>query len=158
LAAQAVAAFGGDPLRAFLRGEALAVTVDGESHELGPDDLTIVRRAAGSLAVQEEGGFFVALDPTVTAELKREGHARELISRVQRMRKESGFAVSDRIVVRLGGGEQVREAVDAHGAWIAEELLATELVLVSDGDENGEDVHVIDLDGITAFVAITRVQ
>jgi isoleucyl-tRNA synthetase len=158
LAAQAVGAFGGDQLRAFLRGDALVVSVDGESHELGPEDLTIVRRAAGSLAVQEEGGFFVALDPAVTPALKLEGHARELISRVQRMRKDSGFAVSDRIRVRVAGAGQLQEVIDAHGAWIAEEVLATELVLASDGELEGHDVQSIDLDGITASVAITRIE
>jgi isoleucyl-tRNA synthetase len=158
LAAQAVAAFDGERLRAFLHGEVLVVTVDGESHELDPEDLTIVRRSAGSLAVQEEGGYFVALDPAVTPELKLEGHARELISRVQRMRKESGFAVSDRIAVRIAGATEVRDVIDAHGAWIAEEVLATELVFASDGDLEGRDVQAIDLDGITASVAITRIE
>jgi isoleucyl-tRNA synthetase len=159
IAAQAVAGFGGEQLRAFLHGERLIVSVDGESHELGPDDLTVVRRAAGSLAVQEEGGFFVALDPTVTPELKLEGYARELISRVQRMRKESGFAVSDRINVRVAGDAQVREVIDAHGAWIAEEVLAAELGLANgEGELEGRDVQSIDLDGITASVAITRIE
>jgi len=160
LAAQAVAAFGGEQLRAFLHGDRLVVSVDGESHELGPDDLTIVRRAAGNLAVQEEGGFFVALDPAVSPELRLEGHAREIISRVQRMRKESGFSVSDRIRVRIGGGEEVRQVIDAHGLWIAEEVLATDLRLVAEGGENSEgwDVQSIDLDGITATAAITRIE
>ena len=108
LAAQAVAAFGGEQLRAFLHGEPLVVSVEGDSHELGPDDLTIVRRASGSLVVQEDGGFFAAIDPTVTPELKLEGYAREVISRVQRMRKESGFAVSDRIRVRSVAGPRCR--------------------------------------------------
>jgi isoleucyl-tRNA synthetase len=119
----------------------------------------IVRRAAGSLAVQEEGGFFVALDPTVTPELRIEGHARELISRVQRMRKESGLAVSDRIAVRVSGGDEVREVVDAHREWIADEVLATELVFSSERDGTADveqGAHAIDLDGITACVAITR--
>jgi len=160
LAAQAVAAFDGEQLRAFLHGEPLVVSVDGESHELGPDDLTVVRRAAGNLAVQEEGGFFVALDPAVSPELRLEGHAREIISRVQRMRKESGFSVSDRIRVRIGGGEEVRHVIDAHGLWIAEEVLATDLRLVAEGGENSEgwDVQSIDLDGITATAAITRIE
>ena len=57
LAAQAVAAFDGDQLRLFLRGEPLVVSVEGDSHELGPDDLTIVRRASGTLVVQEDAGY-----------------------------------------------------------------------------------------------------
>ncbi len=158
LAAQAVGAFTSEHLRGFLHGEPLAVTVGGESHVLGPDDLTIVRRSAGRLAVQEDGGYFVAIDPAITPELEREGRARELISRVQRMRKESGFAVSDRIVLIVGGADEVHAIVQAHGAWIAEEVLAAELVLASDGDARMQGSQAIELDGITAHVAITRIQ
>jgi isoleucyl-tRNA synthetase len=156
-----VAAFTSDHLRAFERGEALVVTVDGESHELGVDDLTIIRRASGALTVEEDAGFFVAIDPSVTPELRREGFAREVVSRVQRMRKEAGLAVSDRIRLTVSGGEDVKAVVDAHGAWIAEEVLATELVF-SEGTASGEagkESQAIDLDdGITAFAAITRIQ
>ena len=153
LAAQAVTAFTGETLRAFERGESLVVTVEGQSHEIGVDDLTIIRRASGDLAVQEDGGFFAAIDATVTSALRREGLARELISRVQRMRKETGLAVSDRIALVVGGGEEISAVIEAHGAWIAEEVLATELIF-----ENGiSEARTIDLDGITAYVAITRI-
>jgi len=158
LAAKAVAAFTSDELRAFLRGDALVVSVEGDSHALSPDDLTIIRRAAGGLVVQEDGGFFAAIDPTITPDLKREGHARELISRVQRMRKEAGFAVSDRIVLRVAGGVEVKAVLDAHGAWIAEEVLAAELVFGEGGGTWDDQMQAIDLDGITATVAITRIQ
>jgi isoleucyl-tRNA synthetase len=157
LAAQAVAAFTTDHLRGFEHGEALVVSVEGESHELGVDDLTIIRRASGPLVVQEDGGFFAAVDPTITPELRLEGLARELISRVQRMRKESGLAVSDRIVLTVAGGDEVKAVVDAHGARIAEEVLATELVFAGDM-RNMQDPNAIDLDGITAHAAITRIQ
>jgi isoleucyl-tRNA synthetase len=156
-AAQAIGAFTSEQLRRFLHGEPLVVSVDGASHTLGVDDLTIIRRAAGALVVQEDGGFFAAIDPTVTPELKREGYARELISRVQRMRKESGFAVSDRIALTVGGGSEVKAVLDVHGAWIAEEVLATTLVF-SERGEGDDHMHAIDLDGITAYVAITRIQ
>ncbi len=157
LAAQAVGVFTSDELRGFVHGEPLVVSVEGVSHALGPDDLTIIRRASGALVVQEDGGFFAAIDPTVTPELKREGYARELISRVQRMRKESGFAVSDRIALTVGGESEVKAVLDAHGAWIADEVLATSLVF-SEHVEGNDHMHAIDLDGITAYVAITRIQ
>jgi isoleucyl-tRNA synthetase len=102
LAADAVSQFTSDHLRRFEQGEELVVTVDGDSHEITADDLTIVRRASGALVVQEEHGYFAAIDPAVTSELRQEGMARELISRVQRMRRDAGLAVSDRI--RLGSG------------------------------------------------------
>ncbi|MEP6991287.1 MAG: class I tRNA ligase family protein, partial [bacterium] len=103
MAAEAVAAFTSAHLRAFEQGAELLVTVDGETHGLGADDLTIVRRASGALIVEEEHGYFAAIDVALTPELEREGLAREVISRVQRMRKEAGLAVSYRIRLRIDG-------------------------------------------------------
>ena len=57
------------------------------------------------------------------------------MSRVQRMRKEAGFAVSDRITLTVAGEPEVKDVIDAHGAWIAEEVLATELVFVEQGGD-----------------------
>jgi len=160
LAAKAVAAFDSEPLRLFLAGQPLVVTVDGESHALTPDDLTIVRRASGTLAVQEDAGFFAAVDPTITPDLMLEGQARELISRVQRMRKEAGFAVSDRILLQVEGGEggraEARTLVETHGEWIAAEVLATELVVVEQLSGAAAASAEVALDGLTARVAITR--
>ena len=141
----------------FLRGEALVITVDGESHEVAVEDLTIVRRASGSLVVEEDGGFFAAIDPTVTPELRMEGYARELISRVQRMRKEAGLAVSDRIVLAVEGTPDMRAVIESHGDWIAAEVLAAELVVRDDLSSAEEDMHVVDLGATTARVAITRI-
>ena len=167
LAARAVGAFTSDQLRAFEHGEPLVVSVEGDSHELELEDVTIVRRASGAYVVQEDGGFVAALDPTLTPELRLEGCARELISRVQRMRKEAGFAVSDRIVLRLAGNEALEAVVEAHGSRIADEVLAARIDFqVREGDDQRADrdgqrtehMQRIDLDGITAHVAITRIQ
>ena len=157
LAAEAVTRFTSEHLRAFENGGELVVTVDGETHGLEPDDLTIVRRASGALVVQEQHGYFAAIDPAIAPELRAEGVAREVISRVQRMRKEAGLAVSDRIRLWLSGDALVREASEAHRAWIAEEVLATSLVI---GEPRQEDNtlarQVVDLDGIRADLALTR--
>jgi hypothetical protein len=76
------------------------------------------------------------------------------------MRKETGLAVSDRIALVVGGGEEIAAVIGAHGAWISEEVLATELVFVGDGSGKAEtrQLQAIDLDGITAHVAITRIE
>src|SRR5205823_10667991 len=60
---------------------------------LDAEDLVIVRRASGNLVVKEEAGYFAAIDPVVSPELRAEGLAREIVSRIQRMRKEAGLAV-----------------------------------------------------------------
>ncbi|MGH7688816.1 MAG: isoleucine--tRNA ligase [Gemmatimonadaceae bacterium] len=159
LAAQAIQAFTNDALRGFLDGAPLAVTAGGESHHLEREDLTIVRRASGALVVQEEAGFFAALDPSVTPELRLEGLARELVSRVQRLRKESGLAVSDRIVLYVGGDAEVRAATQAHGAWIGSEVLATRVVWRDDGvTDDQATMPTVEIDETTARIAITKAE
>jgi isoleucyl-tRNA synthetase len=158
LAAAAVQAFTSADLLRFEHGEELIVTVDGESHGLVHEDVTILRRSAGDLVVQESGGFFAAIDTTITPELRAEGLARELISRVQRMRKESGFAISDRIRLVIGGDRDILDAAKTHQEWIKGEVLATELVIADTAAQEQSDMTPIDLDGIAARVSITRTR
>jgi isoleucyl-tRNA synthetase len=156
LAAEAVTKFTSDHLRAFLSGGELLVTVDGETHGLDAEDVTILRRASGDLVVQEEHGFFAAIDPALTPALKREGLAREVISRVQRMRKEAGLAVSDRIRLSVTGDAEVLEAVAAHRDWIADEVLARAIGIGDALQGNTLARQTADLDGIRADLALTR--
>jgi isoleucyl-tRNA synthetase len=158
LAAAAIAEFTSEELRAFEEGKPLAVTVDGDTHMLSPEDLEIQKSASGELLVQEAAGFVTAIDPTVTEDLRLEGLARELISRVQRMRKEAGLAVSDRIRLAIGGDPDVSRAVSKHRDWIASEVLATDLL-----DDPGIlldslAAQAADLDGVAARIALTRMD
>jgi isoleucyl-tRNA synthetase len=158
LAAEAIAAFTPDELRAFEDGAPLAVTVDGETHMLTPEDLEVQKSASGDLLVQEAAGFVTAIDPAVTEELRLEGMARELISRVQRMRKEAGLAVSDRIRLAIGGSTKVAAVVSKFGTWIASEVLATELLDEPGSLQGSISEQVLDLDGVEARVALTRTE
>ena len=150
LAAGAVQALSSDALRDFEAGKPLYVSVGNDSHELSVEDLTVVRSASGDMVVKEEAGYFAAL------ELRLEGLARELVSRIQRLRKELGFAVSDRITLFIGGGAEIREAVEAFNKWIADEVLAVK-VKVGDRIEGTHATHAFDLDGQNADVALERV-
>lgn len=163
--AAAVAELGGDCLRRLASGEAVEIEVEGIPRLIDAEDVTIIRRASGAAVVQESGGFGVALDPTVTPELRAEGLAREVISRVQRLRKEAGLAVSDRIVLAVAGGEELEGAVIAHRDHIAQEVLARKLVL---GTEDGSPFAMgaesskwtatleADVDGHPIQLALTR--
>jgi isoleucyl-tRNA synthetase len=106
--------------------------------------------------VKEEGGYFAALDPVVTRELRLEGLARELVSRIQRLRKELGFAVSDRVTLSVGGPAEIQEAVKAFEKWIADEILARR-VTVGERMEGTHATHTFDLDGKSVEVALERV-
>ena len=123
---------------------------------MSAEDLTVVRSASGELVVKEESGYFAALDPVVTRELRLEGLSRELVSRVQRLRKELGFAVSDRITLSIGGAAEIQEAVKAFQKWIADEVLAVG-VTVGELIEGTHATHTFDLDGQSVQVALERV-
>jgi isoleucyl-tRNA synthetase len=158
LAAQAVAALTSEALTVFERGEPVAIFVNGASHELAPEDLTVMRRASGNLVVKEEAGFFAAIDPTVTPPLRREGLARELVSRIQRMRKEAGFAVSDRIVVYLAGDLELEAAVREFTDYISGEILARELIVGEDFPTTVNVTQSLELDQLHVRVALKRVS
>lgn len=155
LAAEAVQALSSEALAEFEAGKPLYVSVGNESKELSAEDLTVVRTASGNMVVKEEGGYFAALDSVVTRELRLEGLAREVVSRVQRLRKELGFAVSDRITLLVGGGAEIQEAVKAFQKWIADEVLALKII-VSEKIDGTHATHAFDLDGQSVEVALER--
>ena len=134
LVAEAVSALDVALLRQLAAGESVTIEAAGAERLIAPEDVAIIRRASGAAVVQENGGYGVALDPTIPPELRVEGLAREVISRVQRLRKEAQLAVSDRIVLAVSGDEEVEGAVAAHRSRIADEVLAVRLLL---GDEVG---------------------
>jgi isoleucyl-tRNA synthetase len=115
----------------------------------------LVRSAAGELVVSGDGEYVAAVDPVLTPALRREGIARELVSRVQRARKDSGFAVSDRIRLVAGGVPELQEAVAEHHAWIAGEVLAS-VFEVSVSEVPPPGAVVVDLDGIAAWFTLER--
>jgi isoleucyl-tRNA synthetase len=154
LAAQAVQALGSDDLRRFERGEEVLVVVDGVAVPLEPDDVTVLRRAAGGLLVKEANGRFVALDPIVTPALRNEGIARELVSRVQRMRKEARLAVSDRIRLWIGGDAAIESVVSEYIEWISGEVLATHLSVGGELAPGNAAAQQVELDGLQVRVAL----
>ncbi|HKC82342.1 MAG TPA: isoleucine--tRNA ligase [Gemmatimonadaceae bacterium] len=157
LASEAVQALTSEALREFEAGKPLYVSVGNDSHELSPEDVTVVRRASGELVVKEESGYFAALDPVVTRELRLEGLARELVSRVQRLRKELGFAVSDRVTLSVGGPVEIQEAVSVFQKWIADEVLARRVTVGERMEGTHATTHTFDLDGQSVEVALERV-
>jgi isoleucyl-tRNA synthetase len=113
-------------LQAFRRGEPLVIVLEGEGYELDGSEFELHEEAKGELVVEADGGYVVALDPAIDEALRLEGIARELVNRVQRLRREEGFEVSDRIRLGIFGDAEVVRAADAHAAFIAAETLALE--------------------------------
>jgi len=154
-AAQAVRGLSDEALRRFRAGQPLTIAVDGQQHALSAEELEIIEEAQGELAVESDGGYTVALDPTLDDELRREGLARELVSRIQRLRKDSGLAVSDRIRLAIDGATEVHEAAHAFADYIRSETLAVELT-VGAAEALWDTVQDTDIDGIPVHLALAR--
>jgi isoleucyl-tRNA synthetase len=154
-AAAAIEALASAQLQAFERGEQVTIVVDGVAHALEPDDVLLTRSAAGDLVVAGDGVYVAAVDPRLTPELRREGTARELVSRVQRHRKDAGLAVSDRVRLTVGGVVEVREAAREHAAWIAGEVLASAFD-VADSEVAPPLSATVDLDGFAGWFTLER--
>jgi isoleucyl-tRNA synthetase len=130
------------------RGESL--TVLGQS--LTKEDVLVSRTARGDVVIESEGDLTVALDTTVTEALKREGLMREFVSRVQRMRKDQGLAVSDRIVLEvMTSSAELKACLSEYEAKVREEVLAAALDMVA--STAGE---AMDFDGHGATVRLSR--
>lgn len=146
-------------LRTIEQGGTVSVEVPGHGAlELDATRVTIVAKAATSMVVQQGEGLSVALDPAVTPALRAEGMAREVVSRVQRLRKEAGLAVSDRIRLAVAASVEVQEALRGHSAWMAGEVLARDLVLadVVPTTTAWQGEADVELDGPTARIALTK--
>ena len=114
-------------LTAFHQGE-LVVTVEGRPVTLAKEELDFGVEGAEGYEVGLEGQLSGALHTVIDADLAREGHLRELVNRVQNLRKSAGLEVSDRIRLRWEGGEFTRATLAEHGDRLAEETLAKSLV------------------------------
>ena len=123
--------------------------------EILPEDVTVEREVAGDWIVQSEGAFVAALDPTLDDDLRQEGLVRELVSRVQRMRKDAGLEYTDRIALWVDGAEPVRAAARAHAASLQQETLARSLA-VGERCAAADLEQSHDLDGLEAVVGLRR--
>ena len=125
--AAAIAATDAGRLAAELTGSgATSVEFEGETLELGTDDVLISERPREGWSVVNEQGESVALDLELTPELLRAGLAREVIRFIQDARKKAGLDVSDRIALQLGATGELGAAINEHRALIADEVLAVE--------------------------------
>jgi isoleucyl-tRNA synthetase len=105
---------------------------DGPPVELAAADIDVRRTEKPGLAVANDGAITVALDLRVDDELEREGLAREVVNRVQKLRREAGLEVSDRIVLQHHVPAQIGLAIDHYATYIADETLAAEIVSADD--------------------------
>ncbi len=129
--------------------------IGGKKVILTRDDVEIISEDIPGWQVANEGKLTVALDVTVTDELRYEGIAREFVNRIQNIRKESGFDVTDKITVLIENHELISKAVDRHADYIGSQTLATKVTVVSDF-ANG-NVREVEIDDMIIKVSVYKV-
>lgn len=129
------------------------ITVEGTSVELNLEDVTINSEDLEGWLVASDAGLTVALDQSITPELKAEGTARELVNRIQNMRKDSNFEVTDRIVLTLQQNEGISAALEQFGQYICNEVLAADLQVVA-SLSSGQEVELEE--GVMVKIAVEK--
>lgn len=136
---------------AFERSGELRLNVDGQDVTVLVDDVEIINEDIPGWLVANDGNLTVALEVELNDELRNEGMARELINRIQNLRKECGLEITDRVNVTISPSENINAAINAFADYIKGQVLADNIVIAdSDGCE-------IDLDDITARIKVEKV-
>ncbi len=158
-AAEAIRALSQQELARFREGGEVEIRVGGGAHVLTGEDLEVTEEAEGDLAVRTEGEFTAVVDPALDPELLEEGLARELVNRIQRLRKDRDLEITDRIRLRVSGEDAVARAAERFRDFIAGETLARELeVGPAEGEDGYEAVQELEIDGKSVRLALSRVQ
>jgi isoleucyl-tRNA synthetase len=149
-----LATFTQEQITAVETAESTVLTLDGEELTVTPADFIITSDDMPGWLVATEGTLTVALDITVTEELRREGVARELVNRIQNIRKDSGFEVTDKIRVEIEAKEAVTAAVAEYAAYIGQQTLALEVKCAA--QPAGQFVIASELDEEPLTIAVTK--
>ena len=128
--AQLINGFSAEDIKKIEQNGVLNVEVNGKSIILEQSDVEITSKDIEGWLVASSGALTVALDVTLTEELKKEGIARELVNRIQNLRKDSGFELTDRIAVQFKKDEHIINAINTNLEYIKTETLTDELEIV----------------------------
>jgi isoleucyl-tRNA synthetase len=130
----------------------ISIPVAGQTAEVTTDDVEIISEDIPGWLVANDGKLTVALDITVTDELRKEGIARELVNRIQNIRKSNGYEIVDKISVVIQSNPAINEAVEAYKPYIANQVLANSVAL-ADLTEGAE----LDLDDFKLLVKVEKI-
>jgi len=130
------------------------IKTDDLTLDITPADVTITSEDIPGLLVTNDGDLTVALDVNISKELKEEGIARELINRIQNLRKDSNFDVTDKINLYIGTHESINDAVSNFKDYIANQVLANKVELIN---SSNEDCNEIEIDDINTFIRIETI-
>ncbi len=146
--AAAIVELSADRVATLAAGQPITLVIGGESVELGAEDVVVQRTPKVGMVVASEGEVIVGIETNLTPELIQEGLAREFVSRIQNLRKEADFEVTQRIHVRVACGEEVHAALETHMAYINAETLCEQLVF------GAVSTEPIELNGYTVAIQV----
>jgi isoleucyl-tRNA synthetase len=142
--AAAITAFTAADIATIEREEHFTLQLDGEQLQIQLSDVEIISEDIPGWTVANKGALTVALDITITPQLQEEGNARELVNRIQKIRKDSDFALTDRIDVAIASPDALKSAIVNYNDYICTEILADSLELV-ERLHDGTEIEVNDL-------------
>ena len=153
-AAAAIQSLSQADITALEREGSLAITIEGNTVMVDSADVEIISEDIPGWLVANEGNLTVALDITVTDELRQEGIARDIVNRVQNIRKSRNYDITDKITLTFAPSPLTDDAIANFGDYIARQVLATAVVIapVADGAEGAE---VLELDELNIPTVIT---
>jgi isoleucyl-tRNA synthetase len=132
------------------------ITINDQEVVLTSEDVEILSEDIPGWLVANDGALTVALDITVSSELKDEGIAREFINRIQNIRKENGFEVTDKINIQIVNHEAINNAINTHSKYIGTQTLAQSINLVEQLEQNRATIVELD-DAVTTFILVEKV-
>ncbi len=141
LVAPILAGLSQDEISELEKSEKITLAIENEPVELVLEDVEILSEDIPGWQVANKNELIVALDVTITSELRNEGNARELVNRIQKLRKDSGFEVTDRINVKIKKQDTINEAISDFKAYICAEILADTLE-IEDNLAEGVEIEV----------------
>lgn len=142
-----------DDINSFEKSGAYSLTVSGQEVSLERADVEIISEDIPGWLVANEGRLTVALDITVTDDLRKEGLARELVNRVQNLRKSSGFDITDKIHISILSQEEMNAAIQDYKDYISNQVLAESIEIM---DEAISDATELDFEDFTLMVKIEK--
>ncbi len=152
--AGAIAKFEQDDIKKIESEEQFAINIGGEDIVLTLDDVEIITEDIPGWSVASQNHVTVALDMTITPELEEEGLARELVNRIQNLRKDKGLEVTDRIKLQVEKNEFTDKAFNNFSDYICSETLATMSI---ENNLNNNNTDTIDLiDGIKVKLSLDK--
>lgn len=152
-AAQALTSLEQSQIAQFEKDGKIALTLNGEEAVVELADVEVISEDIPGWLVANDGNITVALDITITDDLRKEGIARELVNRIQNVRKSKDFNITDRIVVKITPDEHVNDAVAQFKDYIAKQVLAVAIELAP---VEGADVIALDMDDYELIITVDK--